>query len=98
MPQILSLRGRHALSPFRVAKLLAAFASTRPQHRILGISALYWHFVLIERDLSASERRVLERLLTYGPLDASASDAGSPVVVVPRPGTISPWSSKATDI
>ena len=98
MPQITSLRGRHALSPFRVAKLLAALASARPQHRVTGVSALYWHFVLSDRPLTPAERAVLERLLTYGPHDEATADSGVPVVVVPRPGTISPWSSKATDI
>jgi len=48
------------------------------------------------------ERGVLESLLTYGP---AAPEQGEPTpagttlrLVVPRPGTISPWSSKATDI
>ncbi len=98
MPQITSLRGRHALSPFRVAKLLAALASACPQHRVTGVSALYWHFVLSDRALSPAERDILERLLTYGPHDEAAAESGMSFVVVPRPGTISPWSSKATDI
>ncbi len=98
MPPILSLRGRHALSPFRVTKLLAALAHACPQHRVAGVSALYWHFVLCARPLAPAERDVLERLLTYGPHDEAASDHGVPFIVVPRPGTISPWSSKATDI
>ena len=98
MPPILSLRGRHALSPFRVTKLLAALAHACPQHRVTCVSALYWHFVLCARPLAPAERDVLERLLTYGPREESASDHGVPFIVVPRPGTISPWSSKATDI
>ena len=41
---------------------------------------------------------MLDRLLTYGP-PAAGDDAGTvPVLVTPRLGTISPWSSKATDI
>ena len=98
MPHLLTLRGRHALSPFRVAKLLAALAASRPDHAVAGVSAVYWHFVEAERGLGADEQATLERLLTYGPHDADAADRGELLVVVPRPGTVSPWSSKATDI
>ena len=52
MPQLLTLRGRHALSPFRVAKLHAALAAARPDHAIASIAADFWHFVEIERPLS----------------------------------------------
>ena len=43
---------------------------------------------------------VLERLLTYGPPPSQARPRrpGSAILIVPRAGTISPWSSKATDI
>jgi len=98
MPQLLTLRGRHALSPFRVAKLEAALAASRPDHRVAGVSAIWWHFVEVERNLAPAERAILERLLTYGPRDSDDADRGELVVVVPRPGTVSPWSSKATDI
>src|SRR5262249_44570068 len=37
--------------------------------------------------------------LTYGPrMEESKDETGAVVIVVPRAGTISPWSSKATDI
>jgi len=98
MPQLLTLRGRHALSQFRVTKLLAALAASRPQHAVTAIGAVFWHFVELARDLGAAERATLERLLTYGPHDEHANAEGEFVLVVPRPGTISPWSSKATDI
>ena len=98
MPHLLTLRGRHALSPFRVAKLHAALAASRPGHAVASIAADYWHFVAIERALSGAERETLDRLLTYGARDADVPEAGELMVVVPRPGTISPWSSKATDI
>ena len=98
MPQLLTLRGRRALSPFRVAKLHAALKAARPDHAIASIAADFWHFVEIERPLSDKERQTLDRLLTYGAHDSEQRDGGELVVVVPRPGTISPWSSKATDI
>ena len=98
MPHLLTLRGRHALSPFRVAKLHAALAASRPGHAVTTVSAEYWHFVAIDRPLSAVERETLDRLLTYGAHDRDVAAEGELFVVVPRPGTISPWSSKATDI
>ena len=103
MPQLLTLRGRHALSPFRVAKLHAALAAARPGNSVSDVSTEYWHFVETACPLEPSERRTLERLLTYGSHDASTdgdtrADEGELFVVVPRPGTLSPWSSKATDI
>ena len=98
MQSLLTLRGRRALSPFRIDKLKSALAVARPG-RILGnIATTYWHFVELARDLTAAERVTLERILTYGPQDEAVTDEGEFVLVVPRPGTISPWSSKATDI
>jgi phosphoribosylformylglycinamidine synthase len=65
MAELLSLRGRNALSPFRLTKLLSNLAGTR----ISGITADFWHFVGVERELTAAERATLERILTYGPLE-----------------------------
>ena len=48
--------------------------------------------------MSAPERGTLDRLLTYGPQDNPDAADGELLLVVPRPGTISPWASKATDI
>jgi phosphoribosylformylglycinamidine synthase len=99
---MLILPGPCALSEFRNAKLLSAaqaqFAFVR------SLSAQFVHFVQTTRDLAAPERELLDSLLTYGPRGESAAviEAGDPqhslLVVIPRPGTISPWSSKATDI
>jgi phosphoribosylformylglycinamidine synthase len=94
MAELLSLRGRNALSPFRIAKLLSNLAGTH----VAGIAADYWHFVHTEREPTAQERATLQRLLTYGPRSAVHADVGELLSVVPRPGTISPWASKATDI
>ncbi|HET7095831.1 MAG TPA: phosphoribosylformylglycinamidine synthase, partial [Casimicrobiaceae bacterium] len=98
MSQLLTLRGRHALSPFRVAKLEAALAASRPDHAVSRISSTYWHFVEVARNLTPAELATLERLLAYGAHDTESAGGGEPFIVVPRPGTVSPWSSKATDI
>src|SRR5438874_4148985 len=94
MAELLSLRGRNALSPFRVTKLLSNLAGTR----ISGFTADFWHFVQLQRELTRAERETLDRVLTYGPRSAEHGDAGELLLVIPRPGTISPWASKATDI
>ena len=94
-----SLQGAPALSPFRITKLLAALRAREPA--ITGLTSRFVHFIDTVRALTPPESAVLERLLTYGPRpgsDAAPSDAGELVIVVPRAGTISSWSSKATDI
>jgi phosphoribosylformylglycinamidine synthase len=92
---VLRFRGARALSDFRLAKLLAELKKALPAVR--GAAAEFWHFVEADRELGADEKSLLERLLRYGTPPAG-DPAGEPFVVVPRLGTISPWSSKATDI
>ncbi|MGQ0752708.1 MAG: phosphoribosylformylglycinamidine synthase, partial [Betaproteobacteria bacterium] len=95
MPQLIRLRGRSALSAFRRNKLLQNLAPDLPGIRL---DAEYWHFVLLSQELSPSEHARLERILAYGPSTAPALCEGTLMLVVPRIGTLSPWSSKATDI
>lgn len=90
------LPGAPALSPFRTQKLLASLQSVAPG--VTGISAEYTHFVDVTAPLQEAEQQVLSRLLTYGPRMDDVSHSGELFLVVPRFGTISPWSSKATDI
>jgi len=93
---MLQLRGSAALSPFRLDKLLRNL-----QAHVAAITHVYAefvHFADLEQPLADAERSVLERILTYGPRLASEEPSGTRLVVVPRPGTISPWSTKATDI
>ncbi|GAC15161.1 phosphoribosylformylglycinamidine synthase [Aliiglaciecola lipolytica] len=93
---MLVLRGAPALSEFRVEKLLQRFASA--QLPISEIYAEYAHFAQIESALTQDQTLVLTKLLTYGPAIHAHDPVGELMLVVPRPGTISPWSSKATDI
>ena len=95
MAEILQLRGPLALSEFRLAKLLAALQKIDPGVRALG--AEYRYFVEAARPLEPGEHQTLERLLDDG--TAMLGEArGRVYLVVPRLGTLSPWSSKATDI
>ena len=95
MPQFLRLRGRDALSAFRRKKLLHAVAADIPG---LQINAEFWHFIQLQQPLDSAGQRQLERVLTYGPATAPVAQNGTLLLVTPRLGTISPWSSKATDI
>ncbi|HET7545448.1 MAG TPA: phosphoribosylformylglycinamidine synthase [Polyangiaceae bacterium] len=89
--------GRAAWSAGRLEKRLAKIQLRNPA--LTALSARFVHFVdLGEAQLDAGERRLLERLLEYGPRDAGAAVSGEHYWVVPRLGTISPWASKATDI
>jgi phosphoribosylformylglycinamidine synthase len=96
MPDLLTLRGRNALSDFRLKKLTQALSQSVPA--VAGISAEYWHFASLRTPLTETGRQVLERILEYGPASAPVPEQGRLLLVVPRLGTISPWSSKATDI
>ena len=93
---MLRLRGCPALSAFRLNKLLTQLRQSIPA--ICAIDAEFMHFAWLDAQLSDAETTVLERLLDYGPEAAQEAPTGQLLLVVPRPGTISPWSSKATDI
>ena len=90
------LPGGTALSGFRLEKLNGLLAAHAPGLRVA--STQHWHFVETESAPSDKDRAVLERLLRYGPEPPLASREDRLVLVVPRLGTLSPWSSKATDI
>jgi len=88
--------GSPALSKFRQKKLLNQLQSLNPD--VSQLTAHFVHFVDTDKPLGEDETAVLEKLLRYGPHMAEVSSEGRLFLVVPRAGTISPWSSKATDI
>ena len=93
---MLQLRGGTALSDFRLTKLLAVLQESVPA--ITAVGACYYHFIETDANLRQPQRDILEQLLTYGEPAESLTATQHSLLVVPRPGTISPWSSKATDI
>ncbi|HET7809180.1 MAG TPA: hypothetical protein VFL16_01250, partial [Steroidobacteraceae bacterium] len=99
---MIELPGALAVSEFRIAKLRPAVEKRLPGIGAVNhLGARFIHFVDLERELDARERALLGRLLTYGPREDAVRPApagAAELVVVPRFGTISPWSSKATDI
>jgi len=94
---MLCIPGSPALSQFRLKKLQQQF-----NDRGLGpirTSSRYIHLVeTTGNGLSDSDHHILGNLLRYGPSADDDETGGVDLFVVPRPGTISPWSSKATDI
>ncbi|MFT6466377.1 MAG: phosphoribosylformylglycinamidine synthase, partial [Halopseudomonas sp.] len=91
-----TLRGAPALSDFRRQKLLARLKAAVPA--VTGVYAEFMHFAELRSELDEQQNEVLARLLKYGPSVAVEEPQGSLFLIVPRFGTISPWSSKATDI
>lgn len=102
MAEYLVLPGSRAFSEFRANTLASSVGAER-------ILANWLYCLHLHRPLPKESRQVLEQLLdadeTYiqalPALDPARRRPGSnwrPYYVTPRPGTISPWSSKATNI
>ncbi|EJD52340.1 phosphoribosylformylglycinamidin [Auricularia subglabra TFB-10046 SS5] len=102
---MLVLAGPRVLSDSKLAVLLKDVKKTLS--RVTGIQAQYVHVVHpasqqaddLLRQTDSSERVTLDALLTYGdPVPAADASVHCTIHIFPRPGSISPWSSKATDI
>ncbi|MEM7253946.1 MAG: phosphoribosylformylglycinamidine synthase, partial [Pseudomonadota bacterium] len=96
------LPGPIAFSPFRLTQILRALHADGLTH-VIDLRADYVHFVDTTRDISDAEGGCLNALLDYGETAKPAPSRPSEVAtaelyVAPRRGTVSPWSSKATDI
>jgi len=105
----LSLTGSPALSPSKAAALLKSLQALHSG--VTAVSASFLHLVdvasaeslAVLSDSDSTERLVLDALLKYGEeptslAPAAGGESDTVIYVVPRLGTISPWSSKATDI
>lgn len=93
---MLLLPGGPAHSPARTQRLLARIQAGNPA--VEAIATRFVHFAQLRAPLSDELRGVLDRILVYGPSDVATDIEGAQRWVVPRFGTQSPWSSKATDI
>ncbi|WP_301099065.1 phosphoribosylformylglycinamidine synthase, partial [Otariodibacter sp.] len=91
-----TFRGSPALSEFRLNQLAQKFQ----QHQlpIKSVYAEYLHFADLNSPLATAQEEKLSALLHYGPTLAEHDPVGFCLIVTPRVGTISSWSSKATDI
>ena len=92
---MLQLPGNRALSDFRLQRLLDIVSDAVPT--VVSIDAHFRHFCDLETSLSRDEESLLRNILGCDESDKSEIK-GQIFLVLPRPGTISPWSSKATDI
>lgn len=94
MSTILTFRGCVAFSSYHIQKLTQALEK-------IGIpstlEAEYWHIAKVASPLSAEEQDKLNQILAYGEPSISSKE-GIPFIIAPRPGTISAWSSSATEI
>ena len=94
MAEFLALRGFAAFSASRLARLQKLAGETSAG---LGLTAEHWYFIELEAPLNADETARLKQLLGI-PAELPAPPGGMLLLVTPRLGTISPWSSKATEI
>ncbi len=90
MSRVLFLKGGSALSEFRINKLLEAIGPLG----VAEVRAEQRYFVELNAELNADDLDFLGELLHADPREAE----GDCILVTPRLGTVSPWSSKATDI
>ncbi len=95
---MLELPGQPALSDFRLAKLQDALQQIEP--RVKSVAARFCYFVAEDSvvAVSSEHKKRLQALLLSGEKAGTLGKGAHTVYVLPRPGTISPWSSKATDI
>jgi len=94
------LRGKTALSDFRLNKLLLALKQKVPE--IQNLECQFIYFIHSRAQLDSHEINQLNTILGRSEQEDTAKtnkkNNSSFILVTPRPGTISPWSSKATDI
>lgn len=88
------LLGDSALSDFRQSHLTSQFKAISP--RLKGFSA-NWVYLVKQAPPGADASRLASILSAQGPLRPIGKDT-TRLWVVPRKGTRSPWSTKATDI
>ena len=95
---LLSFAGPDALSTFRLEALRA-----RCREAVGEVDALEARFVYLVhvKDTSSDETQLVSRLasiLDANPLAGGLTSNATRLLITPRPGTTSPWSTKATDI
>ncbi|MDR2871425.1 MAG: phosphoribosylformylglycinamidine synthase [Xanthomonadaceae bacterium] len=90
---MLVLEGATALSPFRRARLEARLQAVAAGVGVEGA----WYIYFVQSD-TAPDRATLDRILEASAAPAPLAAGAASYFVVPRLGTRSPWSSKATEL
>ena len=88
--------GSPAHSSSRLERLLNEIRGRVPA--VTCIASHFIHFADLVDELDEQQTTILQQLLTYGPAIEDSGCDGRLFLVTPRAGTISPWSSKASDI
>ena len=87
-------RGPAAFSPFRLSRVRESLAAALPRSGELATHFLY----LVWSDAAPDHDDDARLCALLGAEPAAAPTSGTPIYTAPRLGTMSPWSSKATDI
>ena len=93
---ITSFSGPKIYSEFRKVALL-----NNKNITLLGIKDItssYLHVIESKNKLSSKDEAVIKQILTYGENTKEIMPLENIIFISPRIGTISPWSSRATDI
>lgn len=90
------MHGPQALSGFRLQRLRQELIQSGLP--VVNIVAWYEHCFSIHARIDEQGGHRLEQILNYGDSSEIPQDGEVTLIVTPRIGTISPWSSKATDI
>ncbi|OFZ65646.1 MAG: phosphoribosylformylglycinamidine synthase [Betaproteobacteria bacterium RBG_16_56_24] len=90
--------GTPALAAFRLEKLRASLCDAVPGVTLADTRHCY--YIALRKELSKAQARLLDKVLGIDKATGEPAEAGKyrRLLVVPRLGTISPWSTKATDI
>jgi len=95
---MLLLQGEAALSPFRIEKLRAGCADKVPGVTSIEARHLFVAWFVDSQAMFSKECSILCDLTRAKPITIEEQDLAPALFTTPRIGTISPWSSKATDI
>ena len=93
---ITSFFGSRIYSEFRKSTLLND--ALKPILDIKNLTSSYLHVIESKGKLSSKDQKSLKQILSYGEDIKEEVSPENTVFIGPRIGTISPWSSRATDI
>jgi len=94
--EIKRYRGGAAFSAFRLERVRETLSKALPD--VSQVFAEWVHFARLSGPLTGPEEERLRTLLGYGGATLEAPSQAQLLLVVPRLGTVSAWSSKATEI
>jgi len=93
---LLTLSGKDALSLFRRQRLMTSLREIVPD--LISLTAGYRYLVDVDEPLDDASIDTLRDLLNCPRQKGAVNAVGESILVTPRPGTVSSWSTKATDI